>query len=59
MKSNTSNKDFLMIAKTMHGLENVLAKELKAIDAKNIKKRKKEQSNFMVIKKHYINRIFV
>ena len=41
MKSNTLNKDFLMIAKTMHGLEDVLAEELKAIGAKNIKKGKR------------------
>ena len=34
MKSNTLNKDFLMIAKTMHGLEDVLAEELKAIEQK-------------------------
>ena len=41
MKSNTLNKDFLMIAKTMHGLEDVLAEELKAIGVKNIKKGKR------------------
>tara|TARA_B100001057_G_scaffold501266_1_gene622871 strand:- start:2146 stop:3318 length:1173 start_codon:yes stop_codon:yes gene_type:complete len=41
MKSNTLNNDFLMIAKTMHGLEDVLIEELKAIGAKNIKKGKR------------------
>ena len=41
MKSNTINNDFLMIAKTMHGLEDVLTGELKAIGAKNIKKGKR------------------
>ncbi|MBH76436.1 MAG: RNA methyltransferase [Flavobacteriales bacterium] len=41
MKSNTLNNDFLMIAKTMHGLEDVLIEELKVIGAKNIKKGKR------------------
>ena len=38
---NSRKSDFLMIAKTMHGLEDVLAEELKAIGAKNIKKGKR------------------
>lgn len=38
MNSNKSKSNFLMIAKTMHGLEDILIKELDEIGAKKIKK---------------------
>ena len=38
VKSNKSKSNFLMIAKTMHGLEDVLIKELENLGAKKIKK---------------------
>ena len=38
MNSSKSKSNFLMIAKTMHGLENILIEELKKIGAKKIKK---------------------
>lgn len=38
MNSSKSKSNFLMIAKTMHGLEDILIKELEEIGAKKIKK---------------------
>ena len=38
MNSEKTDSYFLMIAKTMHGSEGVLAKELENLGAKNIKK---------------------
>ena len=39
MNSKKTDANFLMIAKTMHGLENVLAEELEKLGATNIKKQ--------------------
>ena len=41
MRTNNENQEFTMTAKTFHGLEEVLAFELKKIGAKNINKAKR------------------